>query len=118
MLIEPIQGEGGVREVSKTFLKKLREICNEYDSLLIFDEVQSGIGRTGLFFAYERSGVSPDIVAVAKGIGGGFPLGVCLSTNKASKPMTSGTHGSTFGGNPLACSVGVAVLEKYCPRDF
>ncbi len=118
ILIEPIQGEGGIRETSGTFLKKLREICDANDILLIFDEVQSGVGRTGSFLAHEQLDVKPDIVAIAKGIGGGFPLGCCLASEKASKAMIAGTHGSTFGGNPLACAVGLAVLERIFSENF
>ena len=110
IMIEPIQGEGGVRLVENQFLRELRALCDKHGLLLVFDEVQTGIGRTGRFFAYEWSGVSPDVLAVAKGIGGGFPLGACLATAEAAKGMTAGTHGSTFGGNPLAMAVGTAVL--------
>jgi acetylornithine/N-succinyldiaminopimelate aminotransferase len=111
IIIEPIQGEGGVRVASPAFLRALRQLCDEHDLLLIFDEVQTGMGRTGSFFAYERSGVTPDVMAVAKGIGGGFPLGACLASAEAAKGMTVGTHGSTYGGNPLATAVGNAVLD-------
>ena len=110
IMIEPIQGEGGVRLVANQFLRELRALCDKHGLLLVFDEVQTGIGRTGRFFAYEWSGVGPDVLAVAKGIGGGFPLGACLATAEAAKGMTAGTHGSTFGGNPLAMAVGTAVL--------
>ena len=96
----------------------MQEICSKQNALLIFDEVQSGIGRSGEFFAYNYSEVTPDIVAVAKGIGGGFPLGCCLATNNAASGMTSGTHGSTFGGNPLACAVGLAVLKEILSDGF
>ena len=118
ILIEPIQGEGGINVISKEFLIHLRNICDDHDVLLIFDEIQSGIGRSGKFFSYEFSGVNPDIVAVAKGIGGGFPLGCCLATSDAASGMTLGTHGSTFGGNPLACAVGVAVLNEILSKGF
>ncbi len=118
ILIEPIQGEGGIRRASKGFLKKLREICDRTGALLIFDEVQSGVGRTGLFFAFEHAEVSPDIVAVAKGIGGGFPIGCCMSSAKIGESMAPGSHGSTFGGNPLACAVGISVLEKIFSSGF
>jgi acetylornithine/N-succinyldiaminopimelate aminotransferase len=111
ILIEPIQGEGGVRVASPAFLRALRQLCDEQGLLLIFDEVQTGIGRTGSFFAYERTGVTPDIMAIAKGIGGGFPLGACLGSAEAAKGMTVGTHGSTYGGNPLATALGNAVLD-------
>ncbi len=118
ILVEPIQGEGGIRTAEHGFLENLRKICDKNDLLLIFDEVQSGIGRTGKLFAFEHSGVIPDIVAVAKGIGGGFPLGCCLSTDKAAAAMSIGSHGSTFGGNPLACSVGIAVLDEIFSENF
>ena len=102
ILIEPIMGEGGVRVVPPEFLRALRRLCDEHGLLLVFDEVQTGVGRTGELFAYQQSGVSPDIMALAKALGGGFPLGACLATAEAAKGMTAGTHGSTFGGNPLA----------------
>ena len=118
ILIEPIQGEGGIISSSAEFLKELRKICNQKEVLLIFDEVQSGIGRSGDFFSYEYAEISPDIVAVAKGIGGGFPLGCCLATEEAASGMSVGTHGSTFGGNPLACAVGCAVLKEIFSEGF
>ncbi len=118
VLIEPIQGEGGVRVVPPQFLKALREICHERGLLLVFDEVQTGVGRTGEFFAYQRSGVVPDIMAIAKAIGGGFPLGAFLATTEAAKGMTAGTHGSTFGGNPLAMSAANAVLDVVLAPGF
>jgi len=118
ILIEPIQGEGGLRIIPNTALKFLRNICNEKELLLIFDEVQCGIGRTGKFFACEWANVTPDIMSIAKGIGGGFPLGACLATMKAAKGMTPGTHGSTFGGNPLAMAVGNAVLDIVLEPGF
>ncbi|WP_028746838.1 aspartate aminotransferase family protein [Rhizobium mesoamericanum] len=118
ILIEPIQGEGGVRPATNAFLKALREICDENGLLLIFDEVQTGVGRTGKLFAYEWSGVTPDIMAVAKGIGGGFPLGACLATADAASGMKAGTHGSTYGGNPLAMAVGSAVLDVVLADGF
>ncbi|MBI4274130.1 MAG: aspartate aminotransferase family protein [Rhizobiales bacterium] len=118
ILIEPIQGEGGVRVASPQILKSLRKLCDERGLLLIFDEVQTGIGRTGELFAYQRAGVTPDIMAIAKAIGGGFPLGACLATAEASKGMTTGTHGSTFGGNPLAMAVGNAVLDVVLDPAF
>jgi acetylornithine/N-succinyldiaminopimelate aminotransferase len=111
ILIEPIQGEGGVRVASPEFLRALRQLCDQHGLLLIFDEVQTGFCRTGELFAYQRSGVAPDIMALAKALGGGFPVGACLSTADAGKGMTAGTHGSTFGGNPLAMAVGNAVLD-------
>ena len=118
ILIEPIQGEGGIRAVPKEFLQELRALCDEYGLLLILDEVQSGVGRTGKLFAHEWSGVTPDIMAVAKGIGGGFPLGACLATAEAASGMVAGTHGSTYGGNPLAMAVGNAVLDIVLADDF
>jgi acetylornithine/N-succinyldiaminopimelate aminotransferase len=118
IVIEPIQGEGGVRVVPSEFLKALRQLCDERGLLLIFDEVQTGVGRTGELFAYQRSGVAPDIMALAKGLGGGFPIGACLATAEASKGMTSGTHGSTFGGNPLAMAAANAVLDVVLASGF
>ena len=111
ILIEPIQGEGGIRCLPDECLKGLRILCDKHDILLMVDEVQCGIGRTGKLFAYEWSGIEPDIAMVAKGIGGGFPLGAVLAKENAASGMTAGTHGSTYGGNPLACSVGIKVLE-------
>ncbi|GAM00097.1 MULTISPECIES: aspartate aminotransferase family protein [Sphingomonas] len=110
-LVEPIQGEGGLRPASMEFLQGLRKACNEHGLLLVLDEVQCGYGRTGKFFAHELYGVTPDIMAVAKGIGGGFPLGACLATEEAAKGMVIGTHGSTYGGNPLSMAAGEAVLD-------
>ncbi|MGD9477762.1 aspartate aminotransferase family protein [Shinella sp. G-2] len=118
ILIEPVQGEGGIRPVPKEFLQELRQLCDEYGLLLILDEVQSGVGRTGRLFAHEWAGVTPDIMAVAKGIGGGFPLGACLATNEAAAGMVAGTHGSTYGGNPLAMAVGNAVLDVVLEENF
>jgi acetylornithine/N-succinyldiaminopimelate aminotransferase len=118
ILIEPIQGEGGLRHVPGECLRGLRQLCDENGLLLIFDEVQTGVGRTGKLFAHEWSGVTPDIMAIAKGIGGGFPLGACLATTDAAIGMTPGTHGSTFGGNPLATAVGNAVLDVVNTPDF
>jgi len=118
ILLETIQGEGGIKVVPDVCLKGLREICDKHNLLLILDEVQCGVGRTGDFFAFEKSDIIPDIVPIAKGIGGGFPLGVCLATKKVSVGMTPGTHGSTFGGNPLAMSVGNAVLDIIFGKDF
>jgi acetylornithine/N-succinyldiaminopimelate aminotransferase len=113
-----VQGEGGIRPVPPQCLKGLRELCDANGILLIFDEVQCGIGRTGKLFAHEWAGVAPDIMAIAKGIGGGFPLGACLATEKAASGMTAGTHGSTFGGNPLATAVGNAVLDVVLAPGF
>ncbi|MFC7398159.1 aspartate aminotransferase family protein [Chelatococcus sp. GCM10030263] len=118
ILLEPIQGEGGIRPFPLGDLRRLRQICDEKGLLLIFDEVQSGVGRTGKLFAHEWAEISPDIMAVAKGIGGGFPMGACLATAEAGKGMTAGTHGSTFGGNPLAMAVGNAVLDVVLADGF
>lgn len=118
VLIEPIQGEGGLRPAAPEFLRGLRRLCDEHGLLLIFDEVQTGVGRTGKLFAYEWSGVEPDIMAIAKGIGGGFPMGACLATEPAASGMTLGSHASTFGGNPLAMAVGNAVLDVVLAPDF
>ncbi|MFN4203575.1 MAG: aspartate aminotransferase family protein [Tabrizicola sp.] len=111
VMIEPIQGEGGIRVVPDQCLKGLRDLCDATGTLLIFDEVQCGMGRTGRLFAHEWAGVTPDIMMVAKGIGGGFPLGAVLATERAASGMTAGTHGSTYGGNPLGCAVGAKVVE-------
>jgi acetylornithine/N-succinyldiaminopimelate aminotransferase len=118
IMIEPIQGEGGIRMVPAKSLRRLREICDMHGLILIFDEVQSGVGRTGRFLAHEWAGVKPDIAAIAKGIGGGFPLGACLATNEAAAGMTAGVHGTTFGGNPLAMAVGNAVLDIVLADGF
>jgi acetylornithine/N-succinyldiaminopimelate aminotransferase len=118
ILIEPVQGEGGIRPVPTQCLKGLRELCDKHGILLIFDEVQTGVGRTGTLFAHEASGITPDIMAVAKGIGGGFPLGACLATERAASGMAPASHGSTFGGNPLATAVGNAVLDVVLADGF
>jgi acetylornithine/N-succinyldiaminopimelate aminotransferase len=118
ILIEPIMGEGGVRVVAPEFLRALRKLCDDNGLLLIFDEVQTGMGRTGELFAYQRSGVIPDIMTLAKALGGGFPLGACLATEAAAKGMTVGTHGSTFGGNPLAMAAAEAVLDVLLSDGF
>src|SRR5256886_3749078 len=118
ILIEPIQGEGGVRVPSNQFLKSLRALCDKHGLLLIFDEVQTGMGRTGELFAYQRTGVEPDIMALAKALGGGFPVGAFLSTSEAGQGMTAGTHGSTFGGNPLAMAAGNATLDVMLADGF
>jgi acetylornithine/N-succinyldiaminopimelate aminotransferase len=118
ILVEPIQGEVGVRVPPPGFLKRLREFCDARGLLLVFDEVQTGIGRTGRLFAYEELGLVPDIMAVGKGIGGGFPLGACLASERAAKGMTVGTHGSTYGGNPLAMAAGNAVLDIVLEAGF
>jgi len=118
IFVEPIQGESGIRPFTTAMLQRFLELCDRHGMLLIFDEVQTGVGRTGKFFAYEWSGVTPDIMSIAKGIGGGFPMGACLSTKEAAKGMTLGTHGSTFGGNPLAMAVGNAVLDVILEPGF
>jgi acetylornithine/N-succinyldiaminopimelate aminotransferase len=117
-LIEPIQGEGGVRPASPEFMHGLRALADEHDLMLVFDEVQCGVGRTGKLYAYEYYGIEPDIMAIAKGIGGGFPMGACLATEKAASGMVIGTHGSTFGGNPLAMAAGQAVLDIIDNAEF
>ncbi|MBX9881015.1 MAG: aspartate aminotransferase family protein [Sphingomonas sp.] len=117
-LVEPVQGEGGIRPASDAFLKGLRAACDEHGLLLVLDEVQAGYGRTGKLFAHEHYGLTPDIMAVAKGIGGGFPLGACLATEEAAKGMVFGTHGSTYGGNPLAMAAGEAVLDVLLEPGF
>ena len=118
ILLEPIQGEGGIRPFPAQSLRRLRDLCDKHDLMLIFDEVQCGVGRTGKFFAHEWAGVTPDIMAVAKGIGGGFPMAAVLATEAAAKGMTTGVHGTTFGGNPLAMSVGNAVLDVLLSEGF
>lgn len=116
--IEPIQGEGGIREIGFEFLRALRKLCDETGALLIFDEIQTGVGRTGKLFAHQWSGVAPDLMAVAKGIGGGFPMGACLATEETAQALAPGTHGTTFGGNPLAMAVGNAVLDVILGDGF
>ncbi len=118
ILIEPVQGEGGVRPAPEDFLRGLRALCDRHDLLLIFDEVQCGMGRTGHLFACEAAGVEPDIMGLAKGLGGGFPVGACLATRRAASGMAPGTHGSTFGGNPLASAVANAVLDVILEEGF
>ncbi len=118
ILIEPVQGEGGIRPVPDAEMKALRQICDENGLLLILDEVQCGVGRTGKLFAHEWAGITPDIMMVAKGIGGGFPLGAVLATEDAASGMTAGTHGSTYGGNPLGCAVGCAVIDQVATPAF
>ena len=118
IMVETIMGEGGIKVIPNWCIKELRKICNRKGILLILDEVQCGIGRSGKFFAFEEAKVKPDIVPIAKGIGGGFPIGAVLMTNKVAKAMTPGTHGSTFGGNPLAMSVGNAVLDQILKKGF
>ena len=118
ILIEPVQGEGGLRSVPRQCLQGLRALCDKHGLMLIFDEVQTGIGRTGTLFAHETSGITPDIMGIAKGLGGGFPIGAFLGTEEVAKGMTAGTHGSTFGGNPLATAVGNAVLDVVLEPGF
>ena len=118
IMVEPVQGEGGIRPVPPQCLRGLREMCDEHGILLIFDEIQCGMGRTGALFAHELSGCAPDIMGVAKGIGGGFPLGACMATESAASGMTAGTHGSTYGGNPLAMAVGNAVVDVMTEEGF
>jgi len=117
-LVEPVQGEGGIRPASPEFLQGLRRLADEHDLMLVLDEVQCGMARTGKLFAYEHYGIEPDILASAKGIGGGFPLGACLATEKAAAGMVIGTHGSTYGGNPLAMAAGQAVLDVVANEEF
>ncbi len=118
IMLEPVQGEGGVRSMDPAFLKGLRDICDENGLLLIYDEIQTGVGRTGKLFAHEWAGVAPDLMAIAKGIGGGFPMGAFLATNEAASGMVPGVHGTTFGGNPLAMAVGNAVLDIVLEPGF
>ena len=118
IMVEPIQGEGGIREVPGQCLKGLRELCDEHGILLIFDEVQTGVGRCGTLFAHQRYDVEPDIMGIAKGIGGGFPMGACLAREEVAVAMVLGTHGSTFGGNPLAMAIGNAVLDVVLEDGF
>jgi acetylornithine/N-succinyldiaminopimelate aminotransferase len=118
LIIEPLQGEGGVRPVAPEFLRALRKLCDDTGMLLIFDEIQTGVGRTGKLFAYEWLGLEPDIMTVAKGIGGGFPLGAVLATAEAADGMTVGTHGTTYGGNPLAMAVGNAAIDLALAPGF
>ncbi len=118
IIIEPVQGEGGVTAMSADYMQGLRRLCDEHGALLILDEVQCGYGRTGRFFAHEWAGITPDIMAVAKGIGAGFPLGACLARGEVASAMVPGTHGSTYGGNPLACAVGNAVLDRILGPGF
>jgi acetylornithine/N-succinyldiaminopimelate aminotransferase len=117
-LLEPVQGEGGIRPASHEFIAGLRAVCDEKDLMLVFDEVQCGVARTGTLYAYEQYGIEPDIMASAKGIGGGFPLGACLATEKAAAGMVIGTHGSTYGGNPLAMAAGQAVFDVIANDEF
>lgn len=118
VIIEPVQGEGGIRPLDPAEMKALRALCDEKGCLLILDEVQCGVGRTGKLFAHQWSGITPDIMMVAKGIGGGFPLGAVLATEEAAKGMVAGTHGSTYGGNPLGCAIGNAVIRKVADAGF
>ncbi len=118
ILVEPVQGEGGMRKASTDYLRQLRAVCDEFGLLLFFDEVQSGMGRTGKLFAHQWAEIEPDIVATAKGLGGGFPIGACLAREKAARALTTGSHGSTFGGNPLAMAVANAVLDVMLTDGF
>jgi acetylornithine/N-succinyldiaminopimelate aminotransferase len=117
-LVEPVQGEGGIRPASHEFLSGLRAACDEHDLMLVFDEVQCGVARSGQLYAYQHYGVTPDIMASAKGIGGGFPMGACLASEKAAAGMVIGTHGSTYGGNPLAMAAGQAVFDIVANEEF
>ncbi len=117
-LVEPVQGEGGIRPASKEFMAGLRKACDEHDLMLVLDEVQCGVARTGYLYAYEYYGITPDIVASAKGLGGGFPMGACLATEKAASGMVIGTHGSTYGGNPFAMAAGEAVFDVVANDEF
>ncbi|HYE83301.1 MAG TPA: aspartate aminotransferase family protein [Clostridia bacterium] len=112
VIVEPIQGEGGIIAAQKSFLEEVRKLCDKYEALLIFDEVQCGIGRLGSLFAFEKFGVTPDLVCLAKGLGGGFPIGAVIASEKVAGSISPGDHGSTFGGNPLACSVALAILDE------
>ncbi len=118
VIIEPVQGEGGIRPVDPDYLKQVRQLCDENNILLMFDEVQCGVGRTGTFYAHQQLGAEPDILASAKGLGGGFPIGACLAREAVAAPMSAGSHGSTFGGNPLAMSVANAVVDEIGSPDF
>ncbi|QTN34905.1 aspartate aminotransferase family protein [Cognatishimia activa] len=118
VILEPVQGEGGIRPMEDADLRAIRTLCDDAGILLILDEVQCGVGRTGKLFAHEWAGIAPDIMMVAKGIGGGFPLGAVLATENAASGMTAGTHGSTYGGNPLACAVGNAVMDEVATPEF
>ncbi|MTH78940.1 aspartate aminotransferase family protein [Paracoccus aestuariivivens] len=118
VMVEPLQGEGGIRPLSDADLRLIRELCDQTGALLVLDEVQCGMGRTGKLFAHEYAGITPDIMMVAKGIGGGFPLGAVLATEAAASGMVAGTHGSTYGGNPLACAVGAKVMEIIAAPEF
>ncbi|EAQ28358.1 ornithine/acetylornithine aminotransferase [Erythrobacter sp. NAP1] len=117
-LVEPIQGEGGIRPASDSFMKGLRELADQHDLMLVLDEVQCGVARTGKMYAYQHYGIEPDILATAKGLGGGFPIGAVLATEKAARGMTFGTHGSTYGGNPLAMAAGGAVMDAVANEEF
>ena len=118
VMLEPVQGEGGIRVLADADLRRIRELCDKTGALLVLDEVQSGMGRTGRLFAHEWAGITPDIMMVAKGIGGGFPLGAVLATEAAAAGMVAGSHGSTYGGNPLACAVGARVMEIVADEVF
>ncbi len=117
-MVEPIQGEGGIRVGTQEFITGLRALADQHDLMLVFDEVQTGVARTGTLYAYEQYGIEPDIMATAKGLGGGFPIGACLATERAARGMVIGTHGSTYGGNPLAMAAGVAVMDEVANEEF
>jgi len=118
IILEPVQGEGGITAIDKKYLHAIKQLCDEHDLILMFDEVQCGVARTGSLYAYQQLGVTPDILASAKGLGGGFPIGACLATEKFASALSVGTHGSTFGGNPLAMSVGNAVISQVATAEF
>ncbi|MBL4872732.1 MAG: aspartate aminotransferase family protein [Rhodobacteraceae bacterium] len=118
IMLEPVQGEGGIRVITEADLQAIRALCDEHGLLLVMDEIQCGVGRTGKLFAHEWAGVTPDIMAIAKGIGGGFPLGACLATERAAVGMVAGSHGTTYGGNPMACAVGCAVMDQIATPEF
>jgi acetylornithine/N-succinyldiaminopimelate aminotransferase len=118
IMVEPVQGEGGIIPLPDDYMQGLRKLCDDNGLLLIFDEIQCGMGRTGKLFAHEWAGITPDIMGIAKGIGGGFPLGACLATEEAAKGMVAGSHGSTYGGNPLACAVGSKVMDIVATPEF
>ncbi|MCK4860565.1 MAG: aspartate aminotransferase family protein [Rhodobacteraceae bacterium] len=118
VMLEPMLGEGGIVALPEGMLKDIRALCDEHGLLLVLDEIQTGVGRTGKLFAHEWAGITPDIMAVAKGIGGGFPLGACLATERAAQGMVAGTHGTTYGGNPMACAVGCAVMDEIATPEF
>jgi len=117
-VLEPVQGEGGITPASAEFLKAARALCDKYKALLIFDEIQTGMGRTGTLYAYQQMGVTPDVLTTAKALGGGFPIGAMLTTTEIAQSLAFGTHGSTYGGNPLACAVGLAAVEEVAKPEL